>query len=256
MAELPKYAHFTNEALGEGLFDQLMAAARKHILEEYTEGHITSDSYSRVLLGVMEACLTSTTQYLLGLVLMDEQADKIEKETQLIQTQTDKLEYEIEFLLPAQLAQIEAETDRIRAEIIKINAEKLLIDAQTLLTGKQGEKIDKEIEFMDAKIKTEKSNTEAGIADLDSVVGRQINLLRIQGLGFAGELEAKAAKLHSDYDGLFQTTQETTTASSLSLNSINAIIGMLETVEKMKDDAFTDPVFENPVAWVPPEYGI
>lgn len=229
--ETPTYPQFTNTALGEGLFDQLMAAAKKHIMEEWNEQRINGDTYAKVYLGMMETVLGNTTQYLLGLLLIDEKADKLQAEIDLIREQIRQMAYETDFILPAQRDKILAEIELINAQIAKIN---------------------KEIEFLDAKILSELANTDETIADAGSLIGRQINLLRIQGLGFAGDLEAKATKLHADYDSVFQSVQEVPEASTLSQNAVNGIIGILQTVEKMKDDAYVDPVFTPPTVVTPP----
>lgn len=187
----PTYPQYTNIALDEGLFDQIMAAVRHHIDIEWKNNRISGDKYAEVYLNAMQAALGNSTQYLLGILLLDEQADKI------------------------------------RAEIE-------LIDAQIELAEAQKEKIDKEIEFLEAKILSELANTDETIADPGSLIGRQTDLLRIQGLGFSGDLEAKAAKLHADYDSVFQSVQEVPEAATLSTNAINAIDDILTTVSEMK----------------------
>lgn len=229
----PTYPQYTYLALGEGLFDQLMTAVRHHLDIEYKANRITKDTYSKVYLGAMEAALGNSTQYLLGSLLIEEKAAQLAAEIEKIREETRQIEFQTDHLLPAQLE--------------KLNAEIELLGAQLLLTQAQTLKTEKEIEFLDAKILTEKANVDETIADLGSLVGRQIDLLRIQGLGFAGDLEGKAAKMHADYDSLFQSVNEDPDAPTLALNAVNNIIGMLDTVEKMKDANYADPVY------VPPE---
>ena len=62
-----------------------------------------------------------------------------------------------------------------------------------------------------------------------------------QGLIDRTQLEAKAAKLHADYDVVFQTTQEDPNTSRLGAEASNMVKYILQTVEKMKDKDFTDP---------------
>jgi septal ring factor EnvC (AmiA/AmiB activator) len=227
------FPQYTNLALGEGLFDQLMQAVKHHLDIEYKANRITKDTYAKVYLGAMEAALGNTTQYLLGNLLIGEKKAQAEADIAKTEAETRQIEWTTDYLLPAQLAKLQAET--------------ALISEQILLTQAQVAKTNKEIEFLTAKILTEQANTDETIADLGSLVGRQIDLLRIQGLGFAGDLEAKAAKMHADYDSLFQSVQENPADVYLTNNSINQIIGMLETVEKMKDKSYVDPVFTPPV---------
>jgi len=231
------YPHFTNRELSEGLFDQLMLAVKFHLEKEWQSQRITGDSYSKVYLGSIEAVLANATQYLLGILLLDEKRDQLIQQTELIEEQARQSSYETDFILPQTLLKLQQET--------------ALLAAQILLTNAQTAKVNKEIEFLDAKILSELANTDETIADPGSLIGRQTNLLRIQGLGFAGDLEAKAAKLSADYDSVFQSVQEVPEASTLGQNAINGVIGILETVEVMKNAAASDPVFTPPTVFVP-----
>jgi len=190
------YPTYTNKAIDEGIFDQLMTAAKYHITEEYRQNRIQADTYAEVYLGMLEAVLTNSTQYLLGLLLIDEKRRGQDLANQ-------KSEYELEFILPAQYDKLLKEIDKIVAEIS--------------LMAKQEEKIDKEIEFLDAKIQTERANTESGVAASDSLIGKQITLLTAQRLGFAGDIYTKVGKLWADYDAVFQSVQEVETDTNLSV---------------------------------------
>lgn len=234
----PTYPQYTNIALGDGLFDQLMAAVKHHLEKEWSSQRITGDSYSKVYLGSMEAVLGNTTQYLLGILLIDEKRDQILAQLEVNREEARQTAYETDYILPAQLLKIQAETK--------------LLGEQYNLTVAQTAKVNKEIEFLNAKIQSELANTDETIADTGSLIGRQIDLLRIQGLGFAGDLEAKAAKLNADYDSVFQSVQEVPDASSLATNAIEGIINVLDTSEKMKNSGYTDPVYVTPTAYVPP----
>lgn len=229
----PTYPQYTNLNLGDGLFDQLMAAVKHHLQIEYDAQRIDGDRYAQAYIEAMEAVLGNTTQYLLGILLLDEKKDQLSWQIELAKEQARQTAYETDFILPAQLAKIQAET--------------ALLGEQLNLTIAQTAKVNKEIEYLTEKIKSESANTDETVADANSLIGRQINLLRIQGLGFAGDLEAKSAKLHADYDSVFQSVQESPTHASLRLNAVNNIIGILDTVEKMKSDAYSDPTYVPPV---------
>jgi hypothetical protein len=181
------YPGFTNLALGEGVFDQLMEAARSHIEKEFKQQRISASDYSTVLLGTIESAMQNSTQYLLGLLLINEKQRGLDLANQ-------KAEFEIDFMLPKAL-------EKITAEISLIEAQKLLIDAQI-------EKTEKEIEYMTAKILTERANTEGGLADVDSLIGKQLALLTAQRIGFGGDIQLKASKMYSDFDTIVLTTLE------------------------------------------------
>jgi len=239
--EAATYPQFTNLALGEGLFDQLMTTIDARLETQFKLQRIKGADYAKVYLGSMEAVLANSTQYLLGIMLIDEQRAKLVIEAGILELQEEKLQFEIDEILPLTKLLTQAQIDKIAAEIS--------------LMGKQETKIDKEILFLTAKINTEDANVNATAAGVvaNSIIGRQMELLRAQKLGFAGDLEVKAAKLHADYDAVYQSVQEAPEASTLATNAINNIIGILQTVEKIKDDSYAgDAVFTPPTVFVPP----
>lgn len=183
----PTYPQYTNLALNEGLFDQLMISIESHIQKEYDAQRIRGSDFSKVYLGALEAALGNSTQYLLGILLIDEKRDKLLADTALVVVETAKAQFELDVLMPLQAAKMEAEIELINAQIAKIN---------------------KEIEFLTAKIATEVANVDSTGVDPASVIGRQTSLLLAQKLGFAGDIEAKTAKLHADYAAVFQSVQE------------------------------------------------
>lgn len=215
------YPEFTTLGTNSGLFDQLMIAMKTHIHEEYKQQRITSADYARVFLGTMEAALTNTSQFLIAGLLLDLQKEKIEAEIRLIDLESEKLRYEIDYMYPAQLLKIEqegllitaqvslaeAQVLKTTADIEKIEAEIDMMLTQKLLLEAQVDKIAQEILFMEAKVKTEKANTEENFTP-GSVIGRQTTLLKAQQLGFAGELQLKISKLHADYSSVYESVHE------------------------------------------------
>jgi len=222
MLPTPTYPQYTNVALSAGLFDQLMLAIREHLDREYKDQRIRGAEYAKVYLGSLESALANTTQYLLGVLLIDERKLNLDLQNAILELQREELRFKIDFLYPLEVLKLQAEID---------------------MMAKQMEKIDKEIEFLDAKIQTEIANVDATGVNPVSVIGRQIELLRAQKLGFAGDLESKAARLHAEYSGIFQTTQEVPTDVALNPHSLTAINYIMETVEKIKDELYEDAPF-------------
>jgi hypothetical protein len=216
----PTYPQYTNLALNEGLFDQLMATVKYHLDIEFTSQRLTGDNYSKVYLGSIEAVMANTTQYLLGIMLIEEKKENLKLQNAILELQRDELQFKIDFIYPLELQKLEQEL--------------LLITAQV-------EKIGKEIEFLTAKILTETANVDGSGVTEDSLIGRQVALLRAQKLGFAGDIEAKVAKMHNDYASIFQTVQEVTTASTTNEHTTTAMQMALETAQSMKDIAYVDP---------------
>jgi hypothetical protein len=215
------FPQFTNLKLNEGLVDQLMATVKFHVHAEYAAQRITSADYATVFLGALESVMANSTQYLLGTMLLEEMRLKIQAEIKLIELEGEKLQFEIDYMYPAQLIKLQQEGKLIEAQVRLAEANILLTDAQILkiyaeidliklqeqLIDAQVRKIDKEIEFIDAKIKTELANTVVNF-DAGSIVGRQTDLLRAQTLGFSGELYHKVSKLHADYAAVYESVNE------------------------------------------------
>ena len=59
--ETPTYPQYTNLALHDGLFDQLLAAHEYHLNIQYDKQRIKGDLYAKVYLGSMESVLQNTT---------------------------------------------------------------------------------------------------------------------------------------------------------------------------------------------------
>ena len=128
--------------------------------------------------------MSNSTQYLLGTMLIEQKKEALELQNAILELERQKLKFQIDFLLPLELDKLAQELLLITAHVAKIN---------------------KEIEFITAKILTETANTDGSGVTEDSVVGRQVALLRAQKLGFAGDIEGKIAKLHADYASVFQS---------------------------------------------------
>lgn len=226
-ADIPTYPHFTNLALGDGLVDQLMATVNHHVESQYNVGRISGSDFAQVYVGSINSVMQYATTYLLGIMLIDEQKDKAVAETALLLKQQEKIDgelafielqeaelrYRIEQLLPLEKQRLELEVSKIQqegllieAQIRKINADILFLDAQTTMMEKQAAKIDKEIEFLTAKIATEWANTTDGAQGL---IGRQMELLVAQKLGFVGDIQVKVAKVYADYDSVVESVGET-----------------------------------------------
>lgn len=222
--QVPTYPQYTNLALNEGLMDQLMATVQHHLDKQYKDGRIRGDKYAEVYVASLEGVMQNTTTYLLGTMLIGEQKAKAAAEIALTETQELKIGVETELL---ELEKIKLQymiEEILPLEKSKLTQEIASMVAQVVLLGKQGDKIDKEIEFLTAKILTEQANTQTGIASADSLIGRQMSLLQAQKMGFAGDLQIKAAKLIADYDAVYQGVQETAETATLS-NGAAGVVG-------------------------------
>jgi hypothetical protein len=261
----PTYPQYTNLGLGEGTFDQLMIAVKHHLDEQFELNRITGPQYAEVYVQSLQAVMTNSTQYLLGILFADQQKAKIEADTSLTQKQEEKidadirlveleevkLKYEMEQLYPLRKQELEAtianlgkqgqlidkQIEKLDADIAHLLAQQSLwlkqeekLGAEIANLGKQGELIDEqilkikeEVDLLSAKIQTERANTESGVGDPGSLIGRQRSLLSAQKLAFSGDIRSKMAKLHADYAAVFQSVQEVPEDAALNSDAKTAI---------------------------------
>jgi hypothetical protein len=227
----PQFPQFTNleltGALGTGLMDQLMGTVKHHLHVEYKAQRITGKDYATVVAQSIGQVLQTSSGYLLGIALLDEQKEESRARTKLtekqieevdaklalIELEREKLRFQIDKLFPLEVLKTEAEIANLQkqGELIDKQIEKLDADmAHLLLVQAQTDKVEEEVLLIREKTKTEKANTDSSVGDSGSLVGRQRTLLAAQKLGFSGDLFMKAAKMHADYDSTYLSVLEPT----------------------------------------------
>ena len=143
-----------NEWVGTGVFDGLMHAVNKNIEVQYNNGRIAGQDYANIYLGGLQAVLQQSIMFVLQKDTNDAQAAEIlsstlrantqlqdqlltnAKQRTLLDTEEQAKQYEVDNILPANLAQIQKQTDV---------AERGMVENE--LTGiKQRLSIDKDID--------------------------------------------------------------------------------------------------------------
>lgn len=106
--------HLTNADLttktvdGTGTFDNVMSGMKAHLKEEFERGRITGEQYAKVYMGIAEASLSNSVQYLLG------------RDQSYWQAVTARL--------AAQVARANVVTARVQLEISKVELQKTRLD--------------------------------------------------------------------------------------------------------------------------------
>jgi len=219
---------YTNLALNEGLFDQLMTAVDNQLDKQFKLDRIRGTAYGEVYVASIQGAMQNATQYLLGTMFTEEQRAKLVAETSLTAKQEEKIDIEKQLL--------ELEREKLRFEIDKLYPlQELKATAEVTLIEAQISKINKEIEFLTAKIRTEQANTTMGIADANSLIGKQMDILSAQKLGFAGDLQIKATKILSEYDTVFLSVWETPGAAELALKTREQLALATAMAQDIKD---------------------
>jgi len=196
---------------GDGMFDDLMEAVNIQLGAQFDLGRITGSDYAKVYLSAMQAAMQNAVQYVLTRQEADKKADLLDKQilsevanTLLIEAQT-------------RLTEAQKETEEVREENVEADtalkgSQKLNVEADTnlkeadidlkveqlALTQEQIEKITAEKELLAQKKVTEQAQTQSGVADADSVLGKQIALYDEQSKGFFWNAKKNWSKLTVD----------------------------------------------------------
>lgn len=149
-----------------GLYDELMRTSKSHLQEEYDASRITGVEYSTVYLGTMQSNLQAANQFLLQyqvtnaqLLLLQEQINQAKKQNELLELQKTQLglqnsisQFNLNFTIPEQYAQLQEQTKLITAQTGQATAQTTLlgaqltqVNAQATLTGKQEALVNEQI---------------------------------------------------------------------------------------------------------------
>jgi len=149
-----------------GLYDELMRTSKSHLQEEYDASRITGVEYSTVYLGTMQSNLQAANQFLLQyqvtnaqLLLLQEQINQAKKQNELLELQKTQLglqnsisQFNLNFTIPEQYAQLQEQTKLITAQTGQATAQTTLLGAQltqlnsqATLTGKQEALVNEQI---------------------------------------------------------------------------------------------------------------
>ncbi len=242
---LTKRTLTTGEVEGSGIFDELMRTVKAHVHLELSEGRITEQNYSQVYLGALQSVLQTAIQFTLQmevinkqLLVADEQIIQSKKQNEISElerlaliTSNAAAQYNLDFMLPQQLAlvtkqntQVTAQTALTAAQTIQSTAQKDLIvkqedlvdeqilaavgqytDATEGLIGKEQAKIDSEIAILTEKALTEKAQTQGEFYDVNNnpsgvqgLIGAELRLKNTQKDSFLRDAEQKVAKMYTD----------------------------------------------------------
>ena len=243
----------TGEAAGAGLYDELMRTSQSHIKKEFDAGRIAGSDYAQVYLGAMQSNLQNSVQYLLQyltvnkqLELMGWQINQAKKQNDLLDLQREQLRiandtalYNLNNMMPEQLTQLLNQNALLVEQRNQVLGQIAYQAAQTKMVGKQEELVDsqirdaqdkytnptgglnkaaydklmREMELMNQKIITEKSQTQSDVngVPIGGLVGREINLKTKQADSFDRNAEVQATKILTDsFAVLYSTEPENT----------------------------------------------
>jgi chromosome segregation ATPase len=146
-------------------------------------------------------------------LLIDQQRANLVDELLTNALQRDKISQEI-INLAAQLPLIQAQISEMNNRVTLVAAQIRKIDAEILSEQATRDRIAQEILLMQAKVQTEKAQTQDNMVGGQSVLGKQIALYQAQADGFKRDAEQKAAQILVDSWKIRRTTDEGTVADS------------------------------------------
>lgn len=203
---------------GTGVFDSLMVALEQHIESQYDKGRITGKDYAQVYLGMVQAALSESINFVLGKQQADKQAELLAQQVQseirnnevggVIDLQKVKLQEEIDLVI-AKTAEayegVEASqantlrNDNLNDEqILRLQAETLEVTASTTrqneMNSKQLEKLDEEIDLLQSRDVEQIAST----TRQDNESTTKIALMEAQTLGFSSDVKVKVLRQLSE----------------------------------------------------------
>lgn len=134
----------TNDLEGTGAFDVLMSVVKKHLSEEFDQGRITGEEYTKVYLGALQGVMQTAIQFILN----SQREEQIQAEialtrqktvTELAQTDDDipgglgfNGDSNVEGLVKLQKDKLNLESDLVNSQIDQATAQKALIGQQII----------------------------------------------------------------------------------------------------------------------------
>ena len=158
---------------GSGVLDKLLHTARVHLQDEFQQGRITGKEYSNAYIAIYDRMVQSAIAYALAAEKAPYEIAQLEAQTALTEEQRKQVEEETRYRLPAEIQQIQAQTEQVKAateltkqqrenlidELLTASAQRLQIQAQTALITQQksnleadGLNIPKQGELIDAQV--------------------------------------------------------------------------------------------------------
>ena len=96
---------------GSGVLDKLLHTARVHLQDEFQQGRITGKEYSNAYIAIYDRMVQSAIAYTLAAEKAPYEIALLEAQTALTEEQRKQVEEETRYKLPAEIQQIQSQTD-------------------------------------------------------------------------------------------------------------------------------------------------
>jgi hypothetical protein len=190
----------TEKTDGTGVFDVLMRAVKNHLEQEFLSGRIKGAEYSAAYIGSLNLAMQSGLQFTLQKDRQQLELELMQAQIELAQKQVEKAQVELEILqetkllkLPAEIAQLQAQTELIGQQRQNLIAEALNIPKQGAVLDSQKGKIDADTLQTEAQTLLIDQNRLNAVTEGANLV-KQGDLLDVQKLKIIQETENLAAE--------------------------------------------------------------
>ena len=173
---------------GSGVLDKLLHTARVHLQDEFQQGRITGKEYSNAYIAIYDRMVQSAIAYALAAEKAPYEIAQLEAQTALTEEQRKQVEEETRYRLPAEIQQIQAQTEQVKAaieltkqqrenlidELLTAAKQRLQIEAQTALISYQKD------ELLPAQTANQKKQTELLEYDLTQIKPHELAIKQKQ----------------------------------------------------------------------------
>ena len=200
MAEIFNIDDFTVGTIGgTGVFDVLMTTVKAHLNEEFEAGRIRATDYANSYVQLLGLALGESSQFVISKAKLAAEIKLIEAQTRGEDASTAIKQFQLDFILPNEIALKEAQLSIALKEVLI--KEKQLEMAMYELTHKLPADVDL-VKAQDAlytqKTITEKAQVDNTVVGTGSVIDLSNKLLKEQASAYITNAEQTAAKLMID----------------------------------------------------------
>ncbi len=235
----------TGEHEGRGVFDELMRTAKSHLIKEFEAGRISSDEYSKVYLGALQASMQAGMQFVLGSGVAARQEELLANqglgviaETLVTNQQLVNLTNQ-NTLITEQIAQVTAENLNLTQQLALLTSQTAMENANKLIA-------DKQLDVMDNDMVNKTSDT-----DLNTQ--REANLLTQNAV-----IVKQGTKMDQETSLLLQKTrtEEAQILDTVNGNPVTGVIGTQKTLYAKQTDGFDRDAEQKAMKFMSDNWGL
>ena len=187
--QLSQLTNSTNADDGTGVFDVLINAVELHVLDQYEEGRITGEDYSKVYLGSLQAVLAQSIKFLIEEQAADKQAELLQE-----QIESENKKNELGGVIDLEKQKLQEEIDLVIGKTAETYEAIQFSQQKTSRENQLNTRIITRTEAETALIGSKDLEQQAFTTRTDAHNAQQIALMAAQTLGFTTDAKQKLLK--------------------------------------------------------------